>query len=181
MTRKNAVLAGMILALLPNAARPEVVDSSANGFTVKMTLNIQASPGDVYLRLVRDIGDWWNPAHTFSGSAHNMSIDEKPLGCFCEKLPNQGGVRHMEVLFVAPGKNIVMSGAIGPMQSLAATGTMNIELSKVDAGTKLDVKYAAAGYFPKGMNLFAAPSDNVLTEQFTRLKNYIESGNPAPK
>ena len=64
---------------------------------------------------------------------------------------------------------------------LAATGTMSIELSKVDAGTKLDVTYAAVGYFPKGMNLFAAPSDNVLTEQFTRLKNYIERGSPAPK
>ena len=181
MTPKIALLALVVLWLLPNAAIPEVVDSSASGFTVKLTLSIQASPGDVYLRLVRDIGDWWNPAHTYSGSSRNLSIDEKPMGCFCEKLPNQGGVRHMEMLFVAPGKNIVMSGAIGPMQSLAATGTMSIELSKVDAGTKLDVTYAAVGYSPKGMNLFAAPSDNVLMEQFTRLKNYIERGSPAPK
>ena len=52
---------------------------------------------EAYLRLVRDIGDWWNPAHTFSGNAHNISIDEKPMGCFCEKLARQGGVRHMEV------------------------------------------------------------------------------------
>jgi hypothetical protein len=31
------------------------------------------------------------------------------------------------------------------------------------------------------MNTWAAPMDSVLREQFTRLKNYIEHGDPAPK
>jgi hypothetical protein len=31
------------------------------------------------------------------------------------------------------------------------------------------------------MNTWAAPVDSVLTEQFTRLKNYIERDSPAPK
>lgn len=35
------------------------------------------------------------------------------------------------------------------------------------------------------MNSLAVPVDGVLTEQFTRLKNYVETGNPdaasAPK
>jgi hypothetical protein len=34
---------------------------------------------------------------------------------------------------------------------------------------------------PAGMNTWAVPVNNVLTEQFTRLKNYIERGDLAPK
>jgi len=31
------------------------------------------------------------------------------------------------------------------------------------------------------LNSYAAPVDGVLTQQFTRLKNYVEHGDPAPK
>ena len=45
----------------------------------------------------------------------------------------------------------------------------------------MDVSYAVAGYLPSGMKSWAAPVDGMLTEQFTRLKNYIEHGNPGAK
>lgn len=179
---RNTLLAAVsLLALAPASATPEVLDSSANGFTVKATIYIKAVPADVYRRLIHNVGDWWNPRHTFSGDAHNLSIEEKVPGCFCEKLPDGGGVRHMEIINLAPGKSITMSGAIGPMQTLAATGTMRIELTPTHEGAKLDVTYAIAGYFAKGMNTWSAISDTVVTEQFTRLKNLIETGDPAPK
>jgi hypothetical protein len=54
--------------------------------------------------------------HTFSGDAHNLSIDDKATGCFCEKLASGGGVRHMEVVCADPGKKLVLSGALGPLQ-----------------------------------------------------------------
>jgi hypothetical protein len=38
-----------------------------------------------------------------------------------------------------------------------------------------------AGYLPAGMNTFAAPVDSVVAEQFTRLRNFVERGDPAPK
>jgi hypothetical protein len=179
--RKNGLLAVVILAVIPGWAGAEVVDSSANGFTVKVTLSIQAAPEDTYRRLIHNVGDWWSSAHTFSGDSHNLSIEEKPMGCFCEKLPNLGSVRHMEVVFFALGKTLGLAGALGPLQSLAATGSMRIQLSAVEGRTKLEVVYAVAGYLPKGMDTWAAPVDSVLTEQFTRLKNYTERGDPAPK
>ena len=86
--------------------------------------------------------------HTFSGNWHNLSIEEKPGGCFCEKLPNDGGVRHMEVMFVAPGKTIALAGGLGPLQSIAATGSMRIQLAPAEGGTKLEVTYAVVGYLP---------------------------------
>jgi uncharacterized protein YndB with AHSA1/START domain len=159
-------------------ALAEVADSSAGGFTVKATFGIQAAPDEVYRRLIH-IGDWWDSEHTFSGDAHNLSIEEKAGGCFCERLPNGGGVRHLEVLFVAPGKTLRMGGGLGPLQGIAAGGTMTIKLSPAGSGAKLEMTYSVAGYLPSGMNTLAAPVDSVLTSQFTRLKNYIERGHPA--
>jgi hypothetical protein len=60
------------------------------------------------------------PSHTFSGNAHNLSIEEKAMGCFCEKLPDGGGVSHMEVVYFAPGKTLRLSGALGPLNTWAA-------------------------------------------------------------
>jgi len=168
-----------ISLLVPGHAPAAVADSSANGFTVKLTLNVQASPDDVYRKLVRNIGDWWEASHTFSGNPHNLMIDDKPGGCFCEKLASGGGVRHMQVLYADSGKRLVLSGALGPMQTMAATGSMTIELTPSSGGTKLDVTYAVAGYLPAGMNAFAPLVDSVVTSQFTRLKNYAEHGDPA--
>ena len=119
--------------------------------------------------------------HTFSGDSHNLSIDDKPMGCFCEKLPRGGGVRHMEVVNVAPGKTLVLTGALGPLQSMAATGNLTIQLAPAGDGTKVGVVYAVTGYLPAGMNTLAPIVDSVLAEQFTRLKSLIENGKAAPK
>lgn len=168
-----------LLFVCVGLACAEVADSSANGFTVKTTLDIAAPPSGVYRKLVENIGDWWSPKHTFSGDAHHLSIDAKPMGCFCEKLEDGGAVRHMEVVYLAPGRTLVFNGALGPLQSLATTGSMTITLAASGTGTKLAVSYAVAGYFSAGMNTWAVPVDSVIREQFTRLKNYVESGDPA--
>jgi hypothetical protein len=178
--QSNRLLLAALLALAAKPSAAEVVDSASNGFTVKTILQIQAAPDAVYHSLIQ-VGTWWNPAHTFSGDAKNLSIEEKPGGCFCEKLPNGGGVRHMEVVFFAPGKTLVLSGGLGPLQSIGASGSMSIQLTPAEGGTKLQVTYAVAGYLAAGLNTFAAPVDSVLAEQFGRLKNLVEQGSPVTK
>jgi hypothetical protein len=167
-----------VALLAPCLVCADVADSAANGFTVKFALTIQAAPQDVYARLVHNVGDWWDPAHTFSRDAHNLTIDDKPMGCFCERLPSGGGVRHLEVVYADPGKTLVLTGGLGPLQSMAVTGSLTIQLSPSGAGTKLAVQYAVTGYMAGGANALAAPVDSVLTEQFTRLKSFIETGKP---
>ncbi len=179
--KSTLAIAVAFLALAANRAASEVADFAAGGFTVKTTLHIQAAPDEVYHKLIHNVGDWWSSGHTFSGNSHNLSIEEKPMGCFCERLPNGGSVRHMEVVFLAPGKVLGLTGALGPLQSIAAAGNMRVGLSPAEGGTKLDLTYAVTGYLPAGMNTWAEPVNSVLTEQFTRLKNYIERGDPAPK
>jgi len=167
--------------LAPACAKADVVDSAANGFTLKITLTVQSTPADVYKHLVHNVGDWWSSAHTFSGDAHNLSIDDKAGGCFCEKLADGGGVQHMVVVNSQPGQKLVMRGSLGPFQTMGTEGSMSIALSKDAEGTKLEVTFAVGGYMAGGMDKLAAPVNGVLTDQFTRLKNYVEHGTPAAK
>jgi uncharacterized protein YndB with AHSA1/START domain len=178
---KNAVLLAAALALAPRLALSDVVDSSAAGFTVKTTVQIQAAPAEVYRKLVFNVGDWWNPQHTFSGNAHNLSLESKAQGCFCEKLPNQGSVRHMEVLMAMPGERLVLAGAMGPLQGAAVAGGMTFQLSAVPDGARLELTYTVGGYMPAGLSSWAKPVDAVLAEQMARLKNFIERGSPDQK
>ena len=172
----RAIVLGLTAFLaVTNAA---VTDSAFNGFTVKISLSVQAPPDRVYKSLVHNIGDWWDSDHTFSGDAHNLTIEEKPMGCFCEKLPNAGAARHMEVVNFVPGKGLVMTGGLGPLQSLATTGSMTIQLTAAGDGTKVDVTYAVGGYLPAGLNTRASPADAMLSEQVNRLKAYVETGSP---
>lgn len=175
--RFKLAVAALVCALAQTVVA-DVADSAAGGFTVKIVTQIQASPAEVYNRLVHNVGDWWNSAHSYSGDAHNLSIEDRPQGCFCEKLA-AGGVRHMEVVFAAPGKMLRMSGGLGPLQGIAATGAMTFTFTPADGGTKLELTYTVVGYSAQGMNVLAAPVNMVLTEQVTRLKNYIGSGKPA--
>jgi uncharacterized protein YndB with AHSA1/START domain len=135
--RTTVLLAAALASFIVGTAFAGVADSSASGFTVKIVVHVQAPPAEAYRKFVRNIGDWWNSSHTFSGSAKSLSIEEKATGCFCEKLPDGGGVRHMEVVTIMPGKMIVMTGALGPMQSLAAAGNMKVQFSPEEGGTKI--------------------------------------------
>ena len=178
--KHKIMLVGILLASASRGVLAEVADSSPNGFTVKLSVTVKAPPDEAYRTLIR-IGDWWSSSHTFSGNSHNLSIEDKPMGCFCEKLPDGGGVRHLEVVYVSPGKKLVMTGGLGPLQSIASAGSMTIEVTAAEGGAKVRLSYTVAGYQPAGMTTWAAPVDTVLAEQLTRFKNYVEQGDPAPK
>ena len=177
---KFAILLALLIAVFQSDAGAEITDSAPNGFTYTQVLTIKATPEVVYRRLL-EVGNWWDSAHTFSGDAHNLTMDARPMGCWCEKLSHGGGVRHMEFVSVMPAKMLVLTGALGPLQSMAATGTMKFTLSPSGGDTKLDVTFSVGGYLPTGMNSLAAPVAGVLTQQFTRLKSYIETGSPEAK
>src|SRR5258708_1983944 len=107
-----------LVMLVPAWASATVADSSAGGFTVKYSFTLKAAPADIYKKVVQ-VGEWWNSEHTYSGDAHNLTMEEKGGGCWCEKLPKGGVVKHMEVLTLMPGSRIVLDGALGPLQSMA--------------------------------------------------------------
>lgn len=177
MKLKLALL--LILATLPVFA--DVKDSAANGFTITSSFTTRLSPAETYRKIVA-VGDWWDSAHTYSSDAHNLTIDARAGGCWCEKVPKMNGsVMHMQVATVLPGSLLVLTGALGPLQQMGASGAMTFKLTPADGGTRVDFTYAATGYFPQGMNTLAPIVDKVLMEGIARLRNYIDLGDPAPK
>ena len=157
----------------------EVVDADPSGFTSVHELFPAATRERVYQALTAEVGRWWDPRHSYSGSAANFTIDARPGGCFCEALPDGGGVEHMRVVFVEPNRVLRLAGGLGPLQSMAVSGSMQYTLSAGDKGTtKLSFRYAVGGYYPPGLDTVAAAVDLVQLGQLQRLKRYVETGDP---
>jgi uncharacterized protein YndB with AHSA1/START domain len=171
-------LAAAGIALLPPAAGAEV-KTSANGFLVRHEMTIAAPAARVYETLVRDVGSWWSPSHTFSGDAKNLSIDARPGGCFCEKYPDGGGVEHLRVVHAAPGRLLRLSGALGPLAAHGLAGSLSWRLTGEGPGTKLELTYSVGGFMADGLEKMAPAVDRVLGEQAQRLKLFVETGKPA--
>ena len=158
----------------------EVMSVGPSGFAVKHEVAVKAAPGPVYDTLTAKVGSWWNPEHTFSHDARNLAIAAIPGGCFCERLPDGGGVQHMTVVYAGPGKALRMTGALGPLQGLGLAGSMTWDLAKSEAGTKLVVTYGIGGYMAGGFEKIAPIVDGVVGEQVGRLKSFLETGSPSP-
>jgi uncharacterized protein YndB with AHSA1/START domain len=166
----------LVLVVLPALAHADVVDRSPAGFTVKTVVTVAASPERAFRALVDDVGSWWDSSHTFSGDARNLSITANPGGCFCETLKNSGGVAHAVVNYVVPGELLRMTGALGPLQEHAVTGTLTWQFAASGQDATITLTYRVGGYFPGGLEKIAGPVDQVLSEQLKRLKAYVERG-----
>ena len=174
--RRFALGCALAIALLPVSAAAEVSNRSAGGFIVIVVLNVAAPPETVYASLTRHVGEWWDSAHTYSGDSMNLSIIAEPGGCFCEALADGGGVQHATVINVAPGRLLRMSGALGPLQAGAVTGTLSWEFEKSgSADSKLVLTYVVAGYAAGGLDKMADAVDTVLARQAELLKRHAEA------
>jgi hypothetical protein len=141
---KTIIMGATSLALFAAPARAEVKTLTEQGFSVLHAADVLAKPEDVWKRLLAP-KDWWNPAHSWSGSAEGFYIDPQAGGCFCElfqekdkggKIVTKGSVEHMRVIFSQPAKVLRMRGSLGPLQSEAATGTLTIAMEPLKSGCR---------------------------------------------
>ena len=181
MMRSSLVTLAILFAILAAPLRGEVVENTATGFLVRNTAAISAPPAAVYAALTDGVGGWWDPAHTFSHDARNLSVDAKPGGCFCERLPDGGGVQHMSVVYASPGKLLRLTGAIGPLQEAALAGAMTWSLSQAGDGTAVELIYTVGGFRAGGFRDIPTVVDGVLRGQLARLKAFVETGRPDGK
>jgi uncharacterized protein YndB with AHSA1/START domain len=164
----------LVMLFVPALSGADVVDRSAAGFTVRTVVTVAASPERAFRALVDDVGRWWDSSHTFSGEAGNLRIEANPGGCFCETLENSGGVAHAIVNHVIPGELLRMTGALGPLQEHAVTGTLTWQFAASGQDATVTLTYSVGGYFPGGLEKIAGPVDQVLSGQLTRLQAYLE-------
>ena len=170
---KQLALMLALLASTPTGA--EVVSASANGLEVRQTVNLVVPP-EVAWTAFRNVPGWWDPEHTYSGDSANLSLNLTPGGCFCERTPKVGGgVEHMRVVFVEPGKHVVLTGSLGPLLYEATTGVMDIEIKGTGGGSQLTMIYKVAGFANGGADKLAPVVDGVLATQMKRLRAYATS------
>jgi len=166
----------VFIAVVVRSSRAEVIESSDAGLFVKNEAVIAAPSGRVFSTLTERVGMWWNSSHTFSGDSKNLTIEPRAGGCFCERLPNGGSVRHLSVIYVDPGKELRLEGGLGPLQESAVAGVMVWRLTEKGGSTQVTLSYTVGGYRPGGLRPLAMPVDGVLREQLARLKRLIETG-----
>jgi hypothetical protein len=172
---KRLIVVAAAAWLLAGAARAEVTDRSDAGFEVRQVATIAAPQAKVYAALLKP-SLWWNSAHSFSGDAKNLTLDPA-TGCFCETLPKGGIVRHMTVVYADGASQLRLEGALGPLQFTGASGHLGFALKEAAGQTTLTLTYDVGGYAKGGLaEKWAAPVDQVLGEQVTRLKRYAETG-----
>lgn len=172
-----AAAAGMATPALTSAARADVLAQDAQGFTAGASLLSPLPPARLWARLAT-IGAWWDPQHSFSGEARNLSLSLRLGGCFCETLRDGGFVRHMEVVMVEPGSSVVMRGALGPLMTQGVIGAWRIAIASEGKGSRLTWRYAVGGHFQGGPEKWAGPVDHVLS---TQMANLAETAAPKAK
>lgn len=122
--------------------------------------------------------------HSYSGNAANLSLQLRAGGCFCETLPQAhgeaGSVEHARVIYALPGKQLRLSGALGPLQAEAVTGTLNFDITPHARGARVTLTYVAGGYLRGGGAAIAPVVDKVLGEQLESLKHAAEAGKRVP-
>ena len=177
-------LLGLIGCLL--TAQVAYADTSAvssSGFTSSFRAEIQTAPAQAW-GAVRQLPRWWSPAHTYSGSAANLSLDAQAGGCWCERWRDAAGashsVQHAQVVLAQEGRVLRLNGAFGPLQDMAVVGVLTI-VTATGTGAEtgkhfLRMTYRVAGGSEAGLDKLAPVVDGVIGEQFKRLKALIETG-----
>ena len=163
---------GIALLALATQASAEVVSAWPNGFEVRETVPLVVPPDAAY-GAFGNIAEWWDPQHTYSGDSANLSLALVPGGCFCERIPKTGGgIEHLRVTYVEPGKRVVLTGALGPLLYEAVTGVMDVEVKQIAGGSQLTIDYKAAGFARGGADKLAPAVDQVLAGQLKRFRAY---------
>ncbi|HEY0180272.1 MAG TPA: hypothetical protein VGC30_11675 [Dokdonella sp.] len=169
------ILAVVLLLASSVHARAEVRQSTPDGFFVAISTPIAASPTKTYAALTA-VAAWWSDAHTWSGSAANLSLKAEAGGCFCERWKD-GSAEQGRVILALPGRLLRLQTALGPLQELALSGVLSVWVrSEDDGSTRLDVEYRVNGTAESGLDVTAPAVDDMLGTQVARLKRYVETG-----
>jgi uncharacterized protein YndB with AHSA1/START domain len=154
-------------------AHAEVRETRDNSLVVESSATTVASPAKTYAALGK-VGGWWNPQHTWSGAAKNLSLPLRAGGCFCEKLAGGGSVEHGHVVYADPGKMLRINGSLGPFQEMAVTGILTFTLTPENSGTRITLRYSVSGAISMDTKALAGGVDEVMSGQLARLKAYAD-------
>ena len=168
----RALLAAFTAMLLATGAQAEVVSRSADGFVLRYEVALETTPDDAWIA-VGEVGRWWNGAHTYSGSATNMTLPLEVGSCLCEALADGTVFEHGRVTQADPQTGVVLDAPLGPLKGKATRADLSLGWVAEGLGLKLTMTFAGDG---TGLGAFAGPVDGVMGDQFSRWAHYVEYG-----
>lgn len=173
MMRRTMWMLGVLGAVaLARPAAAEVKHASPAGFLVVHELTVAASPRVVYDAVGR-VERWWLDAHTWYGSAANLSMELRAGGCFCERT-GAASVEHGRVIAARPGEMVRLAAELGPLQELGVGGVLTFAFAAAGEGTRLTVSYRVSGDEAHALDKIASAVDGVIGAQAQSLLRFIE-------
>lgn len=157
----------------------DVASATPSTFVIRAEADVPASPPQAW-RAVTQVGRWWNNEHTYSGNGHNLRLDARAGGCWCEQWDGQS-VEHMRVVLVMEregARTLRAVGGLGPLQEMGVSGVLTFTVAPHALGAKITMTYRVSGDPGLTLDQIAPLVDGVLMEQFGRLIRYTSSGSP---
>ena len=146
-----------------------VESANADGFVVRHEVVVPGDRAHAFADVIHP-ERWWSDAHTWSGSAANLSLDPRAGGCWCEKWA-KGEAEHGVVIRVLADENLRVRAAFGPLQEMALNGVFDLTLADVEGGgTRIVATFRVNGPASANLDKLAAPVDGVIGEQVERLR-----------
>ena len=156
---------GALLALLLSAtAAAGVKQHAPDGAVIEHRFQIAAPPAVAWQTLVHP-ERWWPADHTWSGVPGNLTLEPDAGGCFCERWDGNSA-EHARVVMARPGELLRLRGSLGPLQEMAVTGVLTVNLTGKDGGTEAVVVYRLSGDASHKLDGFIAGVDQVIGLQF---------------
>ncbi|MBD3584644.1 SRPBCC domain-containing protein [Salinimonas sp. HHU 13199] len=153
----------------------EVTEVSEHGFVIRNSFVTRQPADTVWLSLINDVDNWWPKDHSWWEGT--FSINATAGGCFCERKNNKSA-EHMRVSYVDPPVSLVMTGGLGPLQSMGVYGALNWQITPDDGQTRVTLTYQAQGYLPSGFKQLAPVVDQVQAGQLARLHAWLRQTYP---
>ena len=174
MFRIAAIALG--LSLIGGPAPAEIVSRTADGFTLHFAVDLETPPEDVIVS-VGKIPEWWDPAHSYTGDAANLSLAFEPGGCWCESLADGARFEHGRVVRIGPTR-VVFDAPLGPLHATATRSDLTFSVDPEDRGWRVAMDFVVEG---PGLGALADPVNGVMDGAFDRFVHQLtHRGSAAP-
>jgi uncharacterized protein YndB with AHSA1/START domain len=160
------IIAGALL-VASSAASADVANLTPSTFIVHHVVELDMPPSTAFSAFTK-LPRWWDPEHTYTANASNLTLKLRAGGCLCERLPDRGSVEHLRVSLVQPGERLVLTGALGPLLFQGVAGVMDVQFQKTSRATLVTMDYRVAGFAYGNAEKLAPLVDKVLGEQMAR-------------
>ncbi len=113
-------------------------------------------------------------AHSYGNDPQQLTLKLAPGGSMLETLPDGGFIEHLRVVYANRGKELRLTGGLGPLQPMGITGSMNIQFEAFGSGSKTVLTYNVSGFSGQDLGALAPIVDQVLAGQMQRHAAYAD-------